>query len=476
MRFRVLIALLFLCLGSTAYAISYWWNQMLVKPDARQSQEFFFIPGTGMVFTYTNNLVVLNSTTNASYAVTNGFPWGVLYDPAGSAHNSTNGWPWLQFCWLTNGNTVGNASSFVGTIDDYPLRLKTHNVVVGYLTPTNLSMGATANASGNAAAAFGGAATASGTSSTAVGISANSTKTGSTAIGWAAQATGLGSVAIGQSATASGDYSLAGGNQPVASGSGAVALGFQANASGGGAFCVGPDGVVAKGFGSVAMGAFADAENDGSFVFSDSNEALYTDTAVNQFVGYFSGGYYLNDATGVHTFSSGNYTSPGQVIATTGLYNTPNNNAVYVGNVKSQIGAWGFLSLTNAVNINIAATGTYADITTYNRTYTNEFGSSPTTGKLAPAVSGWYRITLVVSLKGPSPGDSMDADIMIGGTANEEIASHTTDISGANKYCNLTASGIHYLTAGTLVNIGITDTDHTGNINVLHAQLIIGSP
>lgn len=58
---RLALAILFLSLTASAATPSYWWSQMIVKPDAKQSQEFFFVPGTNMVFTYATNRVILNS-------------------------------------------------------------------------------------------------------------------------------------------------------------------------------------------------------------------------------------------------------------------------------------------------------------------------------------------------------------------------------------------------------------------------------
>lgn len=82
---------------------SYWFSQLQRKPDAKQSQEFWFVPGQNMFFTYATNRVILNSAgggggpwdpLGAAHDATNGFPWLVLSDPAGAAHNATNGFPW----------------------------------------------------------------------------------------------------------------------------------------------------------------------------------------------------------------------------------------------------------------------------------------------------------------------------------------------------------------------------------------------
>lgn len=53
--------------------MSYWWGQMVKKPDAKTSQEFFFLAGTNVTFTYTNNRVIINGSpgTNAVTLATN---------------------------------------------------------------------------------------------------------------------------------------------------------------------------------------------------------------------------------------------------------------------------------------------------------------------------------------------------------------------------------------------------------------------
>jgi hypothetical protein len=71
---------------------SYWWQQLQRKPDAKQSQEFFFVPGANVTFSYASNHVIINASggggggpwdaLGAAKASTNGFPWGVLYYPA----------------------------------------------------------------------------------------------------------------------------------------------------------------------------------------------------------------------------------------------------------------------------------------------------------------------------------------------------------------------------------------------------------
>lgn len=49
--------------------------------------------------------------TNAAY-VTNGYPWGVLYDPAGAATAATNGYPWGYLYLLANGGIGTNITIY----------------------------------------------------------------------------------------------------------------------------------------------------------------------------------------------------------------------------------------------------------------------------------------------------------------------------------------------------------------------------
>lgn len=69
------VGLFLLLLVSPAIGqVTYWWQQMNRKPDARRSQEFFFVPGTNIWFTYTNNRVVINAgggSGNSSGLTTN---------------------------------------------------------------------------------------------------------------------------------------------------------------------------------------------------------------------------------------------------------------------------------------------------------------------------------------------------------------------------------------------------------------------
>lgn len=41
--------------------MSYWWSQITRKPDAKQSQEFWFVAGDNVFFTYATNHVIINA-------------------------------------------------------------------------------------------------------------------------------------------------------------------------------------------------------------------------------------------------------------------------------------------------------------------------------------------------------------------------------------------------------------------------------
>lgn len=368
--------------------------------------------------------------------------------------------------WHLNGNALGGTGPFLGSTDNQPLLFKVNNVQFArFSTLPSVSVGPGANASFANSLAVGINSAASQSGSTALGLTANASAGGSTAIGNAAISSGLSSVAIGASSTASGDDSFASGTSAVAGpGQGAVALGFGNNALGNFA--------AAHGLGAVA-------NNDGSFVWSDSNAAGYSDSAANQFIVYASGGIDLH-AAGAGVFTDGPFNSTNTVNAynATGssfTYNAQANTGVAAG--QSPLGNWGFISLDSSQTVNVAVKGTYYRVAAFQHAYTNRFGASLSTGRLTNTIAGWYRIGIGCSAAAPTANDAMDVDLMVNDVATEYIASHSTAPAGAPpKYITMAASGILYLSANSYLSIGITDTDNTGNITVLHAQLTIGSP
>ena len=70
---KKLVALLWLLSVTLASAQpSYWWSQLVKKPDAKQSQEFWFVPGANVTFSYATNHVIINSSGGG------GGPWDPL--------------------------------------------------------------------------------------------------------------------------------------------------------------------------------------------------------------------------------------------------------------------------------------------------------------------------------------------------------------------------------------------------------------
>jgi hypothetical protein len=88
---------------ASASTPSYWFSQLQVKPDAKQAQEFWFLPGTGMTFTYANNHVYLNSVGGTISLLSSNNVW--------TGNNNFTGpllWNGVQVC--TN---CGGSGSFV---------------------------------------------------------------------------------------------------------------------------------------------------------------------------------------------------------------------------------------------------------------------------------------------------------------------------------------------------------------------------
>lgn len=272
-------------------------------------------------------------------------------------------------------------------------------------------------------------------------------------------------IAIGSSAFGGGASCIAIGNGATAGASRSLALGQDANASG---------------IASAAIGYQAAANNDGSFVWNDlTHSGGYSDLVADQFVVSASGGIDLHSwGAGVFTDGPLNSTNTINSYNATGssfTYNAQANPSVAAG--QSPLGNWGFLSLDSSQTVNVAVKGTYYVVAAYQHAYTNRFGAALSTGYLTNTIAGWYRIGIGCSAAAPTANDAMDVDVMVNGVVSEYIASHSTAPSGAPpKYVTLFASGILYLAANSYVSIGITDTDNTGNITILHAQLTIGSP
>lgn len=59
-RFAVLVVFL-MTSGLCPAQVSYWFRGWQTKPDARQAQEYFMVPGANVVFTYATNRVIINA-------------------------------------------------------------------------------------------------------------------------------------------------------------------------------------------------------------------------------------------------------------------------------------------------------------------------------------------------------------------------------------------------------------------------------
>lgn len=172
---------------------------------------------------------------------------------------------------------------------------------------TNSAQAPNSTAAGNNSLSLGAGAVASGNNCLAIGTSASATQDSCVALGSGAVAHGAGgSFAVGQSASATGQESIAIGFSSGANSPSGIAIGPNSSSSNNDAICIG-DTSVAGGFASiaigrnstasgdfsVALGAFSGTNNSGSFVFVDSSGSPKTDTASNQFVSTFSGGFFF---------------------------------------------------------------------------------------------------------------------------------------------------------------------------------------
>lgn len=61
------MTLLFMCGGSQAQTVSYWFQGWQRKPDAKQAQEYFIVPGANVIFTYQTNRVIINAPGGSGF-------------------------------------------------------------------------------------------------------------------------------------------------------------------------------------------------------------------------------------------------------------------------------------------------------------------------------------------------------------------------------------------------------------------------
>lgn len=101
--------ILFLCLATFAVAaqtISYWWEGMLRKPDAIQSQAYWIWPGSNIVFTYASNRFIINSTGGGG-AVTNVGTNCFTFTAVAPVQVTTSGTPCINVEYSLTGNLLG---------------------------------------------------------------------------------------------------------------------------------------------------------------------------------------------------------------------------------------------------------------------------------------------------------------------------------------------------------------------------------
>lgn len=101
------VVLLCSLFGVAASTPSYWFQGLQSKPDAKQASAYWFLEGTNILFTYTNNRVVINSTGGGGGGGgTNGAP-GINGTNGAPGLNGTNGLPGLNG---TNGVNGGGTN------------------------------------------------------------------------------------------------------------------------------------------------------------------------------------------------------------------------------------------------------------------------------------------------------------------------------------------------------------------------------
>jgi hypothetical protein len=139
-RFAALITVLFFCLAATAQTISYWFQGFQTQPDAQLAQQYFFVPGQGIYFTYATNHVIINSsgggTTN--YYTTNYYTTNVYVITTNNFNITTNNYTTNLYTITTNTYTTNIYSVLQTNI--YATNL------IGLVSGTNILF--TTNASG----------------------------------------------------------------------------------------------------------------------------------------------------------------------------------------------------------------------------------------------------------------------------------------------------------------------------------------
>lgn len=129
---------------------SYWWQQMQRKPDAAQSQAFWFVPGANVTFTYATNHVIINSSGGGggsnTFAVAAGTNVtvntnGNLFTVSAASGGSASGLTCTQYVTLYS-NTLTPLIPYINVYTNGVLKSSTWNQLADLLAWWPLDDGA----------------------------------------------------------------------------------------------------------------------------------------------------------------------------------------------------------------------------------------------------------------------------------------------------------------------------------------------
>jgi hypothetical protein len=206
---------------------------------------------------------------------------------------------------------IGNMANASGissmALGPYSTASDLYSTTLGYFTiaddTCSTAMGYRSVASGERSTATGDSCKAIGFASTAMGSNSRATGNYSTALGINCEAIGTNSIAIGISAAARNESSISIGFETEATGQNSIAIGTYSTSGGEAANSIGYE-VIANGNYSTAMGNYLSTNNkNGSFIIGDNSTASTTNnSANNQMVMRFAGGYELYTAANLSSF------------------------------------------------------------------------------------------------------------------------------------------------------------------------------
>lgn len=479
-------ALIFLTgLTVSASTPSYWFQQLQTKPDAQQAQQFWFVPGVGVVFTYKTNHVIINANSTNGFVdasvtnglvgfgtvqgMTNGFVDHTVTNGLvgfGTVQGMTNGFVDQSVTNGLGGGDVVKAYTNIFTATNVFKRDSAGTTITPIVWLTNSTAAALGAQQVSPALMFGGQGWRSGTSATmpvqmgmyvlpVQGSAANPT----------AQLQLFQSIAGGAPAPA--------GAGTYFDSAGRIFAGFSL--------------VMNDGSSPLSWSARSQIQSP---VNSDLQLMNSASTSFNKLIFGMANGNFLSlkiEGSNSPAFSIRNATDT-QYASLVESNNTAIGSSFVAmsqnGNVNASnncpMGKWGFLSVSNAATKHIltplSGAGVYTTITNYDIIYTNGFTGAvknTTFGGLTNVNAGWYRISFSITcLTGNS--DQVEADIAINGQEDDEIAAHTSTTNPA-KDVTMSSTGIRYLPAGTGVTIKAQNLNST-TLSIAHAQLTIGSP